>query len=109
MSLAPGRLCVSTTGGTSTSARTFCSLRERVLEGNWKRYKIGDSVLVARRFRFDYLYNCSIYSRTKVLRPGPLLLTVSPVVMPADPPSVSVSLCGFAPSARLLLHKCEVR
>ena len=30
---------------------------------------------------FDYLYNCSRYSRTKVLRSRPLLLTVCPVVM----------------------------
>src|SRR5947208_10923359 len=51
MSLGPGRRCVSTTGGTATSDRTFWSFRERVEVGNWKRYKIGDSVVVARRFR----------------------------------------------------------
>jgi hypothetical protein len=31
---------------------------------------------------FDYLYNYSRYSRTKVLRPRPLLLTLSPFLMP---------------------------
>src|SRR6266571_6455487 len=51
MSLGPGLRCVSTTGGTATSERTFWSFWERVEEGNWKRYKIGDSVVVARRFR----------------------------------------------------------
>src|SRR6266571_3687560 len=47
MSLGPGLRCVSTTGGTATSERTFWSFWERVEEGNWKRYKIGDSVVVA--------------------------------------------------------------
>ena len=47
----PGRRCVSTTGGTATSARTCWSFKYRVDEGNWKRYKISDSVVVARRFR----------------------------------------------------------
>jgi hypothetical protein len=56
MFLGPGRRCVSTTGGTATSARTLWSFWKRVEQGNWKRYKIGDSVVVARRFRFDYLY-----------------------------------------------------
>jgi hypothetical protein len=54
MSLGPGLRCVSTTGGTATSERTFWSFWERVEEGNWKRYKIGDSVVDARRFRYDY-------------------------------------------------------
>jgi hypothetical protein len=50
MSRGPGLLC-SGIGSTTTSDNTFWSFRERVLEGNWKRYKIGDSVVVARRFR----------------------------------------------------------
>jgi hypothetical protein len=37
--------------GISIFAMTFWSFRERVEVGNWKRYKIGDSVVVARRFR----------------------------------------------------------
>ena len=51
MSRGPGRRCLSTTGGTVSSERPFWSFWERVEVGNWKRYKIGDSVLVARRFR----------------------------------------------------------
>jgi hypothetical protein len=52
MSLGPGRRCVSLTRGCWISCeRTIWSLRERVEVGNWKRYKIGDSAVVARRFR----------------------------------------------------------
>ena len=57
MSFGPGRRCVSMTSGLSIFAMTFWSFRERVEVGNWKRYKIGDSVVVARRFQFDYLFN----------------------------------------------------
>src|SRR5438067_4740868 len=46
-----GGLLCSGIGSTTISESTFWSLRERVLEENWKRYKIGDSVVVARRFR----------------------------------------------------------
>ena len=60
MSRGPGLLC-SSIGSTSTSESTCWSLRERVLAGNWKRYKIGDSVVDARRFRFDYLYTFIVF------------------------------------------------
>jgi hypothetical protein len=57
MSFGPGLRCVSMTRGIGSSCdRTIWSLRERVEEGIWKRYKIGDSEVVARRFRFDYLF-----------------------------------------------------
>src|SRR5437764_207996 len=39
------------TRGVSSTERVIWSFRERVEVGNWKRYKIGDSVVVARRFR----------------------------------------------------------
>ena len=39
------------TRGVSIVEMTIWSLRESVEVGNWKRYKIGDSVVVARRFR----------------------------------------------------------
>ena len=39
------------TRGVSISERTIWSFRESVEVDNWKRYKIGDSVVVARRFR----------------------------------------------------------
>src|SRR5690348_8653656 len=55
MSRGPGLLC-SGIGSTSIAESTCCSFWKSVEEGNWKRYKIGDSVVVARRFRFDYLY-----------------------------------------------------
>src|SRR5437762_2317205 len=61
MSLGPGLRCVSTTGGTATSERTFWSFWERVEEGNWKRYKIGDSEVVARRFR-RFIVECIVGS-----------------------------------------------
>jgi hypothetical protein len=46
------------------------------------RYKIGDSVVVARRFRFYYLYSCSRYNRTKVLSPRPQCLSPSAASLP---------------------------
>jgi hypothetical protein len=51
MSFGPGLRCVSITGGITITERTCCSFRERVDVGNWKRYKIGDRVVVALRFR----------------------------------------------------------
>ena len=51
MSFGPGRRCVSMTRGIPISEMTIWSLRESVEVGNWKRYKIGDSEVDARRFR----------------------------------------------------------
>jgi hypothetical protein len=59
MSRGPGLLC-SGIGSTSIAESTCCSFWKSVEEGNWKRYKIGDSVVVARRFRLDYLCNFQI-------------------------------------------------
>jgi hypothetical protein len=50
MSRGPGLRCCGT-GSTAISESTCCSFWERVEEGIWKRYKIGDRVVVARRFR----------------------------------------------------------
>ncbi len=50
MSRGPGLLC-SGIGSTSIAESTCCSFWKSVEVGNWKRYKIGDSVVVARRFR----------------------------------------------------------
>jgi len=69
MSRGPGLLC-SGIGSTSLSKSTCCSLRERVLEGNWKRYKIGDRVLVARRFRsYSLQVRCHLTSCISHARP----------------------------------------
>ena len=54
------------------------STREEFFQGDACQ---GRPVVRCPSVPVDYLYNCSSFNRTIVLKPGPLLLTACPFVM----------------------------
>src|SRR5450755_1825024 len=74
----PGRRCFSITGGLTflSSARRCWSFWYSLLVGIWKRYKIGDSVLDARRFR-STIYSFYSIIRTFVVSLRSLLIALA--------------------------------